>query len=181
MATSRIAAVSALSLSMVVLAGCGAMGGPQIAPPAQLATVAPEPIYGNSGEFMSPYTEDGVVALWVDKALNAKLGAAVGRQAGAKAGEKLMENVPFFGGMLGKKVGDSAGRAIAIEASGGWEYIKENSDLSFNSLSDMSVYLYANHSSHPQFQKVLEATFEIYPEMRDTYYAALQNASRSVL
>ncbi len=177
MAALRIAAVSFL---VVLVSGCGAMSAPTIAQPGQLAMIAPEPIYGNTGEYMSPYTEDGVVAMWVDKALNAKMGAAIGRQVGAKAGEKLMENIPFFGGMLGQKAGDAAGRAIAIEASGGWEYIKEHSDLSFNSLSDMSVYLYANHSGHPQFQEVLEATFEIYPEMRQTYYAALQNASRGI-
>ena len=152
-----------------------------MATPQQLMAVAPQPIYGNTGEFMSPYTEDGVVAPWVDKAINAKLGAAIGSQAGAYAGRKLMENVPFFGGMLGEKVGNEAGRRIAIEASGGWEYIKGTSDLSFNTLDDLAVYIYAHHSAHPDFQKVLEATWEIYPELQTAYYPAIQNASRMVV
>lgn len=166
--------------SFVLLAGCAGMGAPAIAPPAQLAAIAPQPIYGNTGEFMSPYTEDGVVAAWVDKALNAKLGAAVGRQAGSYAGRKAMENVPFIGGMLGQRAGDAAGRKIAIEASGGWEHIKETSDLSFNSLDDLAVYLYATNSSHPDYAKVLEATYEIYPDLRTAYMPAIQNASRRV-
>lgn len=167
--------------AVILLSGCAGLGGgPQMAQPAQLAAVAPQPIYGNTGEFMSPYTEDGVVAGWVDKAVNAKLGAAIGSQAGAYAGRKLMENVPFFGGMLGQKVGDAAGRKIAIEASGGWEYIKESSDLSFNSLNDLAVYMYAHHSSHPDYQKVLEATWEIYPELQTAYMPAIMNASRLV-
>jgi hypothetical protein len=169
-----------LVLSVVVLSGCAGLGAPQLAQPAQLAAVAPQPIYGNSGEFMSPYTEDGVVAGWVDKAVNAKLGAAIGSQAGAYAGRKLMENVPFFGGMLGQRVGDAAGRKIAIEASGGWEYIKASSDLSFNTIEDLAVYIYAHHSSHPDYQQVLEATWEIYPELQTAYMPAIQNASRLV-
>ena len=166
--------------AVVLLSGCAGLGGPQMAQPAQLAAVAPQPIYGNTGEFLSPYTEDGVVAAWVDKAVNAKLGAAIGSQAGAYAGRKLMENVPFFGGMLGQKVGDAAGRKIAIEASGGWEYIKETSDLSFNTVEDLAVYMYAHHSSHPDYQKVLEATWEIYPELQTAYMPAIMNASRLV-
>ncbi len=166
--------------AVVLLSGCAGLGGPQIAQPAQLAAVAPQPIYGNSGEFMSPYTEDGVVAGWVDKAVNAKLGAAIGSQAGAYAGRKMMENVPFFGGMLGQKVGDAAGRKIAIEASGGWEHIKATSDLSFNTIEDLAVYIYAHHSAHPDYQQVLEATWEIYPELKTAYMPAITNASRLV-
>lgn len=168
-------------LAVVFVSGCASLGGPQLAQPAQLAAVAPQPIYGNSGEFMCPYTEDGVVADWVDKALNARLGAAIGAQAGAYAGRKAMENIPFFGGMLGQRVGDAAGRRIAIEASGGWDHIKGTSDLSFNSLEDMAVYLYATHSSHPHYQKVLDATFEIYPDMREAYMPALLRASQRVV
>ena len=170
-----------LLFSVVILSGCASFAAPQLAAPSQLMTVAPQPIYGNSGEFMSPYTEDGVVAGWVDKAVNAKLGAAIGQQAGAYAGRKLMENVPFFGGMLGERVGDAAGRKIAIEASGGWEYIKESSDLSFNTVEDLAVYMYAHHSAHPDYQQVLEATWEIYPELQTAYMPAIQNASRLVV
>lgn len=174
-------AVLAVAGVFLFLSGCATFSGPTMATPAQLAAVAPEPIYGNTGEFMSPYTEDGVVADWVDKAINAKLGAAVGSQVGAYAGRKALENVPFFGGMLGQRAGDAAGRAIAIQASGGWDHIRGTSDLSFATLEDMSVYLYAMHSSHPHFDKVLEATYEIYPDMRTAYWPAIQRASARVV
>lgn len=174
-------AVIAVASAFLFLSGCATVSGPRMAAPAELAAVAPEPIYGNTGEFMSPYTEDGVVADWVDKAINAKLGAAIGSQAGAYVGRKALENVPFFGGMLGQRAGDAAGRAVAIQASGGWEHIRATSDLSFASLEDMSVYLYAVHSSHPHFDKVLEATYEIYPEMREIYWPAIQRASARVV
>jgi hypothetical protein len=166
--------------ALLFVSGCATFSGPQLAAPAQLAAVAPQPIYGNTGSYMCPYTEDGVVADWVDKAINAKLGAAIGSQAGAYAGRKALENVPFFGGMLGQRVGDAAGRAIAIQASGGWDHIRATSDLSFNSLDDMAVYLYVHHSAHPHFQKVLDATYEIYPDFREAYMPALYRASSRV-
>ncbi|MFK5892129.1 MAG: hypothetical protein QM504_02790 [Pseudomonadota bacterium] len=139
--------------------------------------VAPEPIYGNSGKFMSPYTEDEVLAEWVDKAVNAKAGAQIGAAVGAYAGAKALEMVPFFGGMMGKYAGEAIGRQIAITASGGMEYITSTSDLSFNSLDDMSVYLYVKFSTHDHYQDALSATMEIYPELKQVYQAALYKAS----
>ena len=125
---------------------------------------------------MCPYTQDGVLAEWVDKAINAKMGATVGKHAGAYAGQKALENVPLLGGWLGSKAGEAAGRAIAIKASGGWEYIKSTSDMSFDSLNDMSVYLYARHSSHEHYKDALDATMEIYPKLKKGYYKAIQKA-----
>ena len=74
----------------------------------------PEPIFGNEGRYMCPYTEDGVAARWVDKSLNAKVGSAIGTAAGRYAGQKALELIPFIGGWLGGKAGDAAGRKIAI-------------------------------------------------------------------
>jgi hypothetical protein len=141
------------------------------------ALVAPAPIMGNSGKYMSPYTSDGVLAPWVDKAINVKLGATIGKTAGAYAGQKALEMVPFVGGILGSKVGEAAGRAIAIEASGGWDYIKNTSDLSFNSPDDMAVFLYVTHSSHEHYKDALAATCEIYRDLCDRYDSAIQNAT----
>lgn len=142
------------------------------------SVTAPEPIQGNSGQFMSPYTSDGVVAEWVDRAVNVKMGASIGKTALSFAGQKAMENVPFVGGMLGSAVGDAAGRAVAIEASGGMDFITSTSDLSFNSVDDLAVFLFANHSQSADFQKVLEATWAIYPPLQQRYYPAIQAASR---
>lgn len=127
---------------------------------------APEPIYGNTGKYMCPFTEDGTVAPWVEKGMAASVGANVGAAAGAYAGQKALEQVPFFGGMLGRAAGQATGREIAIKASGGWDFIKSSSDLSFNSLEDMAHYLHATNSAHPQYAKVLQATYGIYPDLK---------------
>jgi phage tail tape-measure protein len=127
---------------------------------------------------MCPYTQDDVVALWVDKAVNAKAAASVGKAAGAYVGQKALEQIPFVGAFLGSKAGEAVGRKIAIEASGGWEYIKETSDLSFNSLEDMAVWLYATKSSNEHYPEVYKATCGIYPELQEVYYSAIMNAGK---
>ncbi len=163
--------VFALAL-LVVVSGCA----PRLLAPNELA--APEPILDNTGKYMSPYTQDDVMAEWTDKALAAKTGAAVGRLAGQYAGQKAMEQVPLVGGILGEKVGGAIGRKIAIEAAGGMEFIVETSDVSFNDIDDMAVYLYVKHSSHEYYKEALDAAMEIYPPLKKRYGQALIKASR---
>lgn len=158
--------------AIVFIAGCATTQFPTAA-----QVVAPEPIPDNSGKYMSPYTSDGVVAEWVDKAIKAKMGAQVGGMIGAYAGQKAMEQVPFIGGFLGQKAGEAMGREIAVKASGGWEYIKETSDLSFHTVDQLSVWMYATHSANEHYAEVLSAVQEIYPEMKQRYYAAIQTAA----
>ncbi len=136
-----------------------------------VASAAPEPIYGNTGKYMSPFTEDGTIAPWVEKSMAAAAGAGLGGAVGAYAGQKALEQVPFFGGLLGSMAGKAAGREIALSAAGGWDFIRANSDLSFNSLDDMARYLQAHHASHPQYAEVLKATYEIYPELQQSIRA----------
>jgi len=86
--------------------------------------------------------------------------------------------VPFIGGFLGSKAGDAVGRKVAIEASGGWEYIKETSDLSFNSLEDMAVWLYVTKSNNEHYQETFKAAGQIYPELNKIFYSAIKDAPR---
>lgn len=159
------------------LSGC-AMTGPKIAAPSQL--MAPTPIAGNNGKYMSPYTEDGTVAPWVEKGKAASAGAQLGGFLGAQAGQKVAENIPFIGGLLGQKLGETAGRAIALEMVGGEEFIKANSDISFNSVRDLALYMYVKNSTHKDYAKALELTQQIYPELQQEYYAAIIAASSTV-
>ncbi len=153
---------------------------PQLAKPNQM--VIPEPIYSNEGEFMCPYTQDGVMAAWTDKAVTASLGAKIGKMGAVYGVQKGLEQVPipvpFVGSFLASKIGETIGRKAAIEMCGGMDYIKESADLSFNSLDDMSVYLYAKHSGHEHYAKALKATMDIYPRLQDRYHSALVVASR---
>jgi len=128
------------------------------------------PIQGNTGKFMCPFTEDKTITAWVEKGKSAAAASATGGAIGAFAGQhvarKLGENIPFLGGFLGQALGETVGREGAIAAAGGWEFIKKNSDQSFNSLNDMARYLKKNHSSHPEFQAAMAATYGIYPEFK---------------
>lgn len=138
--------------------------------------IPPTPRVDNEGAYMCPYTQDGVVAEWVDKAINAKMGATIGKHAGTYIGQQALENIPFVGGWLGSAAGEAVGRKIAIEASGGWDYIKNTSDLSFDNVNDLAVYIYATYSTNEHFKDVLQATMEIYPELKKGYYNAIHNA-----
>lgn len=159
----------------VTLGACAS--APQLAAP--MAIKAPEPIIGNSGKYMSPYTEDGTVAPWVEKGRAASTGAGVGGFIGAQAGAKLAENIPFVGGFIGQSVGESVGRQVALKMVGGEEFIKANSDLSFNSVNDLAVYMYAKNSGHKDYAEVLDLTQKIYPDLKSAYFPAIAAASRA--
>lgn len=154
-------------------------------PPTSL--VAPSPIPNNSGKYLCPYTQDEVLADWVDKAINAKLGAAIGNLLGAIAAageyeddEEYEEDDATRSERIaqGARDGEQLGRDLAIALSGGWTYIRNTSDLSFNSFDAMAVYLYVKHSSHDHYYAALDATFQIYPELRLRYVDAIMRAPR---
>jgi hypothetical protein len=138
--------------------------------------IAPRPKLDNSGLYMCPYTQDGVVAEWVDRAINARMGSAIGGQAGAYAGQQATSTVS--GGQLGSLVGSSIGRSIAIKASGGEEYIKKTSDISFNNMNDLAIYMYAKFSQHEHYGAVLDLTMAIYPQLYDRYFNAIKMARK---
>lgn len=159
----------------MLVSGCG---GRVARLPAPHMIRAPTPIEGNKGKYMSPYTSDAVLAKWVDKAISVKAGSSVGQAAGAIAGREVLKRIPFIGGILGGMAGKAIGRSMAISSIGGMEYIKKTSDLSFNSLQRMAVYLYAKHSRHQHYKAALNATFQVYPDLRNVYYSAIRRAGR---
>lgn len=167
--------LAAITLALLLSACASA---PRMAAPTALR--APAPIMGTTGKFMSPYTEDGTVAAWVEKGRSASAGAGIGGFVGAQAGQKLASNIPFVGGMLGQAVGESAGRAVALKMVGGEEFIRANSDMSFNNIDDLAVYMYVKNSSHKDFAEALKLTQDIYPELKTRYYQAIMTASRGV-
>jgi hypothetical protein len=140
--------------------------------------MAPAPIRGNTGKFMSPYRADGTPTAWVDKAILAKTAGDVGQAAGKKGGEMALKQVPIAGGMLGGMAGKETGRQIAVAAAGGWEFIQSSSDLSFNNIDDLAVYLYAKHSSDPKYRDALVATEGVYPDLTEHFEKAIRTAPR---
>lgn len=155
----------------------GSLGGAPKMPAAD-SIVAPAPIENNSGKYMSPFTSDGVTAEWVTKAMKVGAGGAIGSAAGQYAGQQALSQVPFVGGLLGKKVGNSAGRAIALKSIGGEAFLKSSSDLSFNNGDDMLVFMYSKYSTHAEYSKILDATYSIYPDLKERYLKAIQGAPK---
>lgn len=140
----------------------------------------PAPVLGNTGQFMSPYTTDGTIAPWVRKARAASVGAAVGRYAGRELGEAALGSVPLFGSMIGKRAGESAGRAAALALVGGEAALREGSDLSFTRVEDLAVFLHAYTPADTAEQRlkpqVISLTSQIYPSLLEVWDGAIKRA-----
>lgn len=135
------------------------------------ATWAGEPIQGNTGKYMSPFTTDGTTSGWITKSMQVKATGQVGALAGQYAAQKALENIPFAG-MFGKQIGEQAGRAVALQSIGGEAFLKETSDLSFATAQDLADYVKANHADHPEIGKIMAATYAIYPDVQQAWLMA---------
>lgn len=145
------------------------------------------PISGNSGKYMSPFTASGAVAVWAQKRVattdnGSDVAGAVGGYVGKRVADKALDFVPFgLGGMIGSKAGDAAGRAVTrktIEPALPTPYeAKASSDISFDSVDELAVYIYSKNSDHPEYARVLAVAEQVYPELRNSYKAAIENAS----
>ena len=156
---------------LALVTGCATT---KLPPAAQLRV--PEPIQGNTGKYMCPYTADGTVTEWVVKAKNAKMFKDVFAAAGAYAGTQAVNAVPIIGGILGHWLGKKVGHEVAIQAAGGRNFIKSKSDLSFDNAEDEAVYMYARHSTQEEYLKVLKVTGSVYPELQKKYAKAIKKA-----
>jgi hypothetical protein len=133
----------------------------------------------NLGQYMSPYTSDGVLAEWVNMGTSASIGSTAGSGVGAVAGsmiaEQALESVPFgglIGGFLGSAVGEEVGREAGISAVGGWENIRATSDRSFDSLTDMARYLAQKYGNEPTYGDAIKVTMQVYPEFQNAMASA---------
>lgn len=169
---------AALSMALMMSA-CASTGGmtdvARIQDPAarenaiaQLRAAAPKPLEGTSGAFMSPFTSDGVTAEWVTKAMKVQASGDIGGAVGQVAADQLLSNIPFAGLFAGKAT-KALARSAAMKSIGGEAFLKSSSDLSFNTLDDMAKYMYAFHSSHPEYPRIVKATAAIYPDFANVY------------
>lgn len=117
------------------------------------------------------------MAEWVDQATQVRVKAEFGKLLGALLGAATAEREekdPVIGAVEGAAEGEERSRQAAID----WLQVRRTSDLSFESLDNMAVYLYVHHSSHPHYWDALEATWEIYPELKTRYCPAVLEAAR---
>lgn len=170
-----------ITLSMVLLIcipSCKSNDANTVQIPFPSEILAKAPIEGTEGKYVLPYTSDGVLTEWVEIAIDANIGEDLGGLVGSLLGRQLVSNVPFIGSTLGQNVGENIGKTTAINAIGGIDVLKDSSDLSFDSLEEMSRYLYKNHSRHPYYLPAVKATMVFYPELKSVYNEAIINAPR---
>lgn len=134
-----------------------------------------EPRDGSGGKFMLPFDIDGNPTAWAEKALNAKAGAAAGKVVGDKAVDSLVSKVPF-GGFLSGAAKSKAKETGAVLAIGGWEYIRETTTLSFDSLRDYSVYLHSEFDGLPGYEDALGAAMAVYPKLEKSHKKSIDRA-----
>jgi len=159
----------------VTFTGCG----PKILSPDRLT--APDPIEGNTGEFLCPYTTDDTLCEWVDKGVAARFSSSLGSVAGREVGARALGAIPIVGGFIGQKTGEFAARKIAIKCCGGWDAIRASSDQSFEKVEDLALWMYVTHSFDENYDKVLRLTMEIYPKLQKKYSKALAQASKNAM
>jgi len=151
-------ALVVLTFLFFVVTGCATVPKPS-------EVVVPEPIEGTEGEYMSPFTFYGTVAPWVEKGTTAMIGARLGSAAGQRTGSAALSAVPIVGGWLGNKAGEKIGREVALKLIGGEEYIESTSDMSFDEIENMIIFLYSSYSDHEEYEEIMSLTASIYPEM----------------
>lgn len=150
---------------------------------------APIPIAGNIGHYKSPFAAAGTIAAWAKQRSaesdnGSDIAGAIGGSAGQQVANKALDFVPFgLGGMIGRNAGESAARSATSQTTEAplptADEIAATSNLSFASADELSLYMYARHSRNPEYQRVLELTMKIYPEMQTSYTAAIEKAAQS--
>ncbi len=128
---------------------------------------------------MSPYTSDLELTAWAQKALSAKAASEVTGKATDKALSKVAGKFGAFGGMMKKKAKQKSQSAAAVGAVGGWDFIRESSDVSFANLDDLAVYMNVVHGHSSDFTEALAATMSVYPKLEKSYQPSVQAAYRA--
>ncbi len=135
-------------------------------------------IRGTSGHYLSPYTEEGSNTQWLDDILTAKEEKG-GFECKKKKSGSI--NVPVVGALMGATGAKSCQQKGMLKAAGGWDDIKDNSEVSFRKIEDMAVYLHALHHEEENYPEVLAVAMTLYPELEDKYQRALSRAQISAL
>lgn len=160
-----------VKISLVFMVGVGVLFSagcvPKVALPELLSAPKPQP--DANGEYISPYTSDGVMCEWTDKMANLSLASTIGGTVATVAVQQGLRHVPLVGGLLGivaDKAGAAIGRKIAIESVGGWDYIKSKTDQSFATAEDLTMHMYTTYCYNEHYNSSLGALKELYPELK---------------
>jgi len=137
-----------------------------------------EPRYDSEGEFVFPYKDDGFMTEWAEKSLTAQAGSEAGALVGDAAADSIASRVPF-GGLAGGLIRGKSREIGAVTAVGGWEFIRQTSELSFDSLNEFSVYMHAEFQGLPDYEQALAAAMAIYPKLERSHKRAVDRAYKN--
>ncbi len=118
--------------------------------PAHAAT-DPKPIYSNQGAYLCPYKKDGSLAAWADPRKSPKKITVDPSQAADKTELQARQ----------KAVDENYQKALKASLM--------DSDISFESARELSVYMYINYRQDRNYFKAWMAVFGQYPEIKTTY------------
>jgi len=169
----RIAPIRGLMTAAVIIAAIASLAGCALPKPETL--VSPTPLPDNTGKFPCPYTADGALAPWAERALKADRG---GSRAGAMASGMAIGAIPIAGDLFAEKVEQDMVKSSAVKFAGGRAFMRESSDQSFNKLDDLAVWHYVNYSTVPEFKRMQKFLVELYPYLADNYGNAVRHAKR---
>jgi hypothetical protein len=126
---------------------------------------APEPIAGNTGQYMNPYSSTGRYTAWMQTALDA---APADTAKVRKSGPHTPDEIPAL---------DAQRQRDAAARAGGFERIREQSDQSFSSADDLCLYLYVKHSREADYGQVYDFVTALYPDMGRRCPEAMRKAA----
>lgn len=174
-----------LSGLVLTVSVCALMGGcaAPLPPPETLVLPTAGVRMDNGGTYMSPYTQDDVLAGWTDKVRNVKIAEQTAMAVAALGTQLLMGNRrsrigTAATGMHAARLAAAAAHAAAMKAIGGMKYIRSESDVSFYSCDTMAVYMYVKYSTTEHYGAALDAAFTIYPDFKRQYRRAVRGALR---
>lgn len=158
----------------------------EVTKPGAVLTV-PDPRRDAEGKYISPYLADGTLAPWARKGMGAAAGVAgtiggklLADEAGERAGAALASKVPggaVLGSLFGRKASKKLTGTATVKAVGGWDYIKSTSDISFDSVMDLAVYMHTKHGAvDGDYPMAVAAAMGIYPRLVGAYEPALKRA-----
>ncbi len=139
--------------------------------PGQLNVPVPKGV--GVGAYASPYTRSGELAIWAQAALDSEEPAGL-------LGAVRAQNASWWATGVEVLTGERAAldvNAATLENAGGWENVRATSDVTFDDVDDLAVYLYAVHGRDARFLRVLKITQDLNPGLAPAYREAIRRAA----
>lgn len=139
--------------------------------PSQLRV--PVPRGPGQGSFVSPFTRSGELTAWAQSALDAADPASF-------LGSVRAEDASWWSTGVELLTGEREAvdvNATTLENAGGWQNVAATSDVTFDNVDDLAVYLYATHGRDARFLRALKVTQDLTPGLAPAYREAIRAAA----